>query len=229
MFSIFVRMNASTRNPLIDDIQRVDVASLVTRTAFSAILEGRALDRDELMRATGAAAADVDRLVGRALMVDDSNRVVAAHGLSLVPARQHRLTLRGRHFWTWCAIDAVGIPAGLEEDATVETTCVQCGTEVHLELSGREVVAATHPDARIWEAARLEGRGQAGPPQCALMNLFCSAEHLRAWHDVNANEQGSERDLKEIAAIGRAEWGYLRVDGDSTCACGDCLDGEAGG
>jgi len=221
-------MNASPRNPLIDDIQRVDVASLVARTAFNAILDGRALDRDQLMRATGATAADVDRLVGRALMVDDDNRVVAAHGLSLVPARQHRLTMRGRQFWTWCAIDAVGIPAGLEEDAVVETTCVQCGAEVQLELRGHEVVAATHPNARIWEAARLEGRGDAGPPHCALMNLFCSAEHLRAWHDANANQQGSERDLNEIAAIGRAEWDYLRDRGDSTCACGDCLDEEAG-
>jgi len=221
-------MNANTRNPLIDDIRRADVASVIARSAFNAILEGRALDRDELMNATGASLADVDQLIGRALMVDDSNRVVAAHGLSLVPARQHRLTLRGRQFWTWCAIDAVGIPAGLEEDAIVETTCVQCGTEVHLELSGREVVAATHTDARIWEAARLEGRGQAGPPHCALMNLFCSAQHLRAWRDANANERGSERDLKEIAAIGRAEWGYLGAGGDSTGACGDCHDAEAG-
>ncbi|HEY3059929.1 MAG TPA: organomercurial lyase [Chloroflexota bacterium] len=69
---------------------------------------------------------------------------MAAHGFSLVPARQHRLAMRGRQFWTWCAIDAVGIPAGLGEDA------------------------------------------------------------------------------------GRAEWRDLRAGGDSTCACGDCLGGEAG-
>jgi len=40
----------------------------------------------------------VEQLVGRALVVDDNGRVVAAHGLSEVPARQHRLTLRGRSF-----------------------------------------------------------------------------------------------------------------------------------
>jgi hypothetical protein len=33
---------------------------------------------------------------GRGLIVDDKVRVIAAHGLSLVPARQHRLTLQGR-------------------------------------------------------------------------------------------------------------------------------------
>ncbi len=33
---------------------------------------------------------------GRGLIVDDKVRVIAAHGLSLVPARQHRLSLQGR-------------------------------------------------------------------------------------------------------------------------------------
>jgi hypothetical protein len=116
--------------------------------------------------------------------------------------------MRGRRFWTWCAIDAVGIPAGLDEHAVVETTCHQCHTKVRLELHGTEVLHASHPDARIWEAARLQGRGTAGPPHCALMNLFCSAEHLRAWHQAYPTEQGEERDLGQIRALGRAEWAH---------------------
>jgi hypothetical protein len=158
-------------------------------------------------------------------MLDADDHIVAAHGLSLVPARQHRLTMRGRRFWTWCAIDAVGIPAGLDEHALVETTCLQCGAEVRLELHGATVVQASHPGARIWEAAHLPGCGTAGPPHCALMNLFCSAEHLRAWHQAHPGEQGEERDLAQIGALGRAEWAYAvehdagscgRTDG---CAC----------
>ena len=194
-------------NPVVDPGAGSSVAAL-TRTAFNAILEGRRLSRAELVQATGASPEDLDPLVGRALVLDADDRVVAAHGLSLVPARQHQLTLRGRRFWTWCAIDAIGIPAGLDEHALVETTCHQCGTEVRLELLGAAVVQASHPDARIWEAARLQGRGTAGPPHCALMNLFCSAEHLRAWHQAHRNEQGEERDLGQVGALGRAEWAY---------------------
>lgn len=220
-------MNATTTNPLIDDVGRTPIAASLARAAFNAIVDGRALSRAELIQATGATPEAFDRLVGRALIVDKSDRVVAAHGLSLVATRQHRLTMRGHQFWTWCAIDAVGIPAGLEEDAVVETTCVQCGSEVRLELRGHAILATSYPDARIWEAARLEGRGEAGPPHCALMNLFCSSDHLRAWRDANPKEQGSERNLNEVAAIGRAEWGYLRDDGNSSCACGDCPETEA--
>jgi hypothetical protein len=211
-------------DPVVNPGSATSVTAL-TRTAFNAILQGRRLSRAELVQATGASPEDVDPLVGRALILDPDDHVVAAHGLSLVAARQHRLTMRGRRFWTWCAIDAIGIPAGLDEPAVVETTCHQCHTEVRLELHGAEVVHASHPDARIWQAARLQGRGTAGPPHCALMNLFCSAEHLRAWRETHPNEQGEERDLAQVGALGRAEWAYA-MEPDATscgpvdsCAC----------
>ena len=209
-------------DPVVDPGPATSVTAL-TRTAFNAILQGRRLSRAELVQATGASPDDIDRLVGRSLMLDADDHIVAAHGLSLVPARQHRLTMRGRRFWTWCAIDAVGIPAGLDEHALVETTCQQCGTDVQLELHGATVVQASHPDARIWDAARLQGRGTAGPPHCALMNLFCSDEHLRAWRETHPNEQDEERDLAQVGALGRAEWAYVaEPDAGSsgrTCSC----------
>ena len=212
--------NTTLSTPLLIDPDAASSVAALTRTAFNAILEGRRLSRAELVQATGASPEDVDPLVGRALVLDADDHIVAAHGLSLVPARQHRLTMRGRRFWTWCAIDAVGIPAGLDEHALVETTCHQCGTEVRLELHGATVVQASHPDARIWEAARLQGRGTAGPPHCALMNLFCSAEHL-AWHATHATERGEERDLAQTAALGRSEWGYLRDPQADARGCSD--------
>ena len=166
----------------------------------------------ELAIATDVSIEQVEELIGRGLVVDDDGRVLAAHGLSLVPARQHRLRIRGRQFWTWCAIDALGIPAGLGEDAEADTTCHQCGAPVHLEFKAGEVVHATHPAARVWEADRLEGRGTAGPPHCALMNLFCSAEHLAAWRTAHPDEQGHERDLDGVGKLGLAEWGTSEGD-----------------
>ena len=214
-----------TRRRVSVDVGADGSVAALTRTAFNAILGGRPLSRAELVQATGASPEDVDRLAGRRLVLDADDRIVAAHGLSLAPARQHRLTMRGRRFWTWCAIDAVGIPAGLDEHAVVETTCHECGAEVRLELQGAAVVQASHPDARIWEAARVPGRGTAGPPHCALMNLFCSAEHLRAWREVHPTEPGEEHDLAQVGALGRAEWAYA-VEPDvrscgraDSCAC----------
>ena len=207
-------------DPVVNSGSATSVTAL-TRTAFNAILEGRRLSRAELVQATGASPGDIDPLVGRALVLDADDHIVAAHGLSLVPARQHRLTMRGRRFWTWCAIDAVGIPAGLDEPAVVESTCHRCGAEVRLELHGTAVVQASHPDVRLWEAARLQGRGTAGPPHCALMNLFCSAEHLRAWHQAHPGEQGEERDLAQVGDLGRAEWAYAVESDAAGCGCAD--------
>jgi hypothetical protein len=194
--------------------------AVLLRAAFDAILDGRAPLLADLAGTTTVSPEEVDRLIGRGLIVDDSGRVVAAHGLSLVPARQHRLTLRGRMFWTWCAIDAVGIPAGLHEDAVAETTCEQCGTPVRLEFRGGNVVHASHPAAQVWEAARMDGRGAAGPPHCALMNLFCSAEHLADWRAAHPAAKGRARSPAEVGELGRAEW--RAVPDEASCDDAEC-------
>ncbi len=198
-------------DPLILEAAADAPASALCRAAFNAILNGELVAVCELAKSMGASPQDAEQLVGRALIVDERGRVVAAHGLSAIPARQHRLTLRGRPFWTWCAIDALGIPAGLGEDAVAETTCLLCATAVRVEFIAGKVVDASHPAARVWDAQRLEGHGTAGPPHCALMNLFCSAEHLAEWRATHPGEQGRERDLDEVGELGRAEWGELHI------------------
>src|SRR5437016_4315688 len=142
-------------DPLVREAAADGPATQLCRAAFNAILKGELPAVSELAKATGASSQEVELLVGRALIIDDSGRVVAAHGLSAVPARQHRLTLRGRPFWTWCAIDALGIPASLGEDATAETTCQLCATAVRVEFKAGKVMAASHPAARRSEETRL--------------------------------------------------------------------------
>ncbi|TME33552.1 MAG: hypothetical protein E6I75_15210 [Chloroflexi bacterium] len=151
-------------DPLIREAAADGPATHFCRAAFNAILNGELATVSELAKSTEASSHDVELLVGRALIIDESGRIVAAHGLSAVPARQHRLTLRGRPFWTWCAIDALGIPAGLGEDAVAETTCQLCATRVRVEFKVGKAVAASHPEARVWDAQRLEGRGTTSRP-----------------------------------------------------------------
>jgi len=206
----------AVRDPdsLIGGVDAGSHAAALSRAAFMAILDGRTPRLSELAKAT---EAEVEQLVGRAVIVDDGGYVVAARGLSLVPARQHRLAIRGRHFWTWCAIDVIGIPAGLREDAVAETSCSLCGTPVRVEFREGMIAHASHPGATIWDAQRRDGRGTAGPPHCALMNLFCSVAHLGGWRAANLGEAGRARTLSEAVEIGRAEWGAL-VDGRSGCS-----------
>lgn len=100
----------------------------VSYAAFQAILDGEALtvpaieSRTDLQ--TGPAADLVPLMLdeGRLRASDDGERVIGAAGLTLEPSR-HTLHMNGRTFGVWCALDAVGIPAGLDLDATVESVC----------------------------------------------------------------------------------------------------------
>jgi hypothetical protein len=179
------------------------------RACFRAVLAGDARPLAELADEAGASGREAAELADRDLiLLDGAGRVVGAAGLSLEPLRQHRLRLRGRAFWTWCAIDAVGIPAALGEDAAVETTCHHCGAPARLELRGGEVADAGHADVRLWNAAHVPGRGMARGT-CTLMNLFCSPAHLDAWRAAHPDARGAAVDLAGAAALGRAWWGPL--------------------
>jgi hypothetical protein len=207
-------------DPLIDEVVADTPGAALSRAAFMAILDGRTPPLSDLTRETEARSEEVEALIGRGLMLDDTSRVVAAHGLSLVPARQHRLTTRNRRFWTWCAIDVIGIPAGLRADAVAETTCHLCETPVRVEFGAGEIIHSSHPAARVWNAQRLTGRGTAGPPHCALMNLFCSGEHLDDWFATHPDSAGRACTLAEAVEIGRAEWGGL-INGRD-CGTDEC-------
>lgn len=75
------------------------------------------------------------RLAGRA--ETDGDRLLGVYGLTLKPT-QHRLTLRGSTFFTWCAFDIVGIPAALGESAEIASECAHCHTVVSFAMTDGE-------------------------------------------------------------------------------------------
>jgi hypothetical protein len=182
------------------------------RASFRTVLGGEARPLDDLAREAGASAEEAAELARRDLVVlDGAGRVVGAAGLSLEPIRQHRLRVRSRGFWTWCAIDAVGIPSALGEDAEVETTCHHCAVPVRVRFRGGRVAEASHPDARLWNAEHVPGRSMARGT-CGFMNLFCSSAHLDAWRAANPDVRGVALDLDGAAVLGRRWWGPLLAD-----------------
>jgi hypothetical protein len=108
-------------------------------TVFQSVLEDIALSKGELASKVSIdrdeALGLIDRMIeeGRLRVDRSGERVVAAGGLSLEPSR-HTLVMNGRRFGCWCALDAVGIPGGLDEDATVESECVDTGEPVHIQI-----------------------------------------------------------------------------------------------
>ena len=116
--------------------------------------------------------------------------VVAPHGLTLLPTR-HALTIGEAELHTWCALDAIGIPAAASEDARVATTCGWCEQPLTI------AVAAGTPiddgrDAVLWLPT--------GPRD----NLHSSsAPHLERWHAQAGQPAGRVLTLAETAELGR--------------------------
>ncbi|MGH8999383.1 MAG: organomercurial lyase [Acidimicrobiia bacterium] len=190
-----------------------DVAREIAAAGFVALWDGRAARPDELVpgsarRVRRATAELVDR--GRA-EVDDDGRVVGVHGLTLRETR-HGFLHAGRLHRTWCAFDAVGIPAALQIAADARTTCPACGRAVHVPIRGGQPEVS---DVALWLPSSTVRHLMAD--FCAAADLYCGRDHLGQRIDP-ARQPGEVLDLAGAAALGRTVWAdiaALRLDGQS--------------
>jgi hypothetical protein len=137
------------------------------KVAFDAILGGESIGHAGLVAATGFTQDLVSTLLtglitrGLVVIEPDGGRIVGSWGLSLVPT-DHRLRIRERELFTWCAMDAVGIPAGLREDASISSACHQCGSAVFVEMAAGEVTRAEPAHVQLWLTSCQAGRSVVG-------------------------------------------------------------------
>jgi hypothetical protein len=105
----------------------------------------------------------LSQLHAQGLIVHDPQRggVVAAYGLSLQPT-PHVLELGAVRLYTWCALDAVGIPAGLQEDAAVRGQCFHCQQELRVRYDAGQVAHVSAPALQVWIAVPDQQRSAAG-------------------------------------------------------------------
>jgi hypothetical protein len=76
--------------------------------------------------------------------------VLGSAGLTLGDG-PHSLAIDGHPFRTWCAFDALGIPAALASNALVATECAVCERPIQIELRAGRPSGST--SARLWLAA----------------------------------------------------------------------------
>lgn len=184
---------------------------LAARLAFATLRTGRPAGPEEIAGRAGlepGVVTDALRRLAEAgeANLDEDGRVVAVAGLSLVPAA-HELLLAGRPLFTWCAWDAVGIPAALEVDATVRTHCRWCGAPIAVELAGGHVVG--RPPALLWLPTRPTGGDSRDNPQvawCPHANLFCTRDHLDRWRESSGRPAGEAITVEEAAGRGATHW-----------------------
>lgn len=159
------------------------------------VTPGDVLHDDE--RGLHAAVDHLQRL-GR-LELDAEGIIIGIHGLT---TRQtpHSIRHHDRVLHTWCALDAIGIPAALALDATAETQCPTCGNPLAVRLSSGTAHAS---QLRLWFPT---ANGQHLIDDfCSEANLFCSDDHLRQWHDQHDTD-GRMLPIVEAVAIGHECW-----------------------
>lgn len=188
--------DAGLSAPAAQALRRIAIAG------FHALWSGDPVTLDDLVGGDAAALTEAaDRLqAGGRIELSDDGHVLAVHGLARRPTR-HRIEHDDGVINTWCALDAIGIPAALAIDARAVTHCLTCGTEIDVNLTHGEPQAL--PGAVLWyPEARC---GHLINDFCSGANLFCSVDHLEKWLGDNQSA-GRMMTLDEVAELGRQAW-----------------------
>jgi alkylmercury lyase len=129
----------------------------LARALLRELTQGEPVSTAALAASTGRGEHDVTATLARWPNVrrDQQGRVEAFGGLSLRPTK-HRFGVGGRRLYTWCAWDTLFLPALLDREAQVESTCPLTATEMRLTVAPDRVLA-THPED-IWVSLPAPGQ-----------------------------------------------------------------------
>jgi hypothetical protein len=186
--------------------QLPDGATAVRAAGFTHLRRGHAPGPDDLAADTGLDADTVTRtltvLAGRgAAELDHHGGLVGIGGLSLVPTA-HELVLDGVALHTWCAVDALGIPAALGVDATARTHCPHCGQGIEVTMIAG---TPTHPAPVITWYPHAAGTNMRRS-FCDAANTFCTRHHLDTWRAAHGHPPGEALTLDQVTTRGQAIW-----------------------
>lgn len=94
----------------------------VSKAAFHLIRQGRIPSISEISEvldfSEGQCRSLLEAMSSKGSVTIDEDRITGAGGLTIVPT-EHQIILEGIPLYCWCALDTLGIPSVLAEDATV--------------------------------------------------------------------------------------------------------------
>lgn len=181
------------------------VARAVRRIAvlgFHALWSGQSVPLTQLLGEDDTAVAEATEHLhsrGRIELTPDG-RLVAVHGLSRRPT-PHQIEHDDAVINTWCALDAIGIPAALRIDAWARTSCRTCQRPLAVSVSAGKPQPL--PGAVLWYPE--VPCGHLIEDFCSGANLFCTIEHLERWAGGRVGA-GRPLTIDEAAEVGREAW-----------------------
>jgi len=114
---------------------------------------------------------------------DGDGNILGILGLSQ-KAHPHRFELKDRVLSTWCAWDALFLPALLGKRATVESSCPVTKERIRLRITPKKVEEVSPPDCVVTiavPAARPEAVEEIWATFCHFVLFFASEEAASRW------------------------------------------------
>ena len=133
---------------------------------------------------------------------DSSDSVVGVFGLSLND-HPHRFTVNGASLTTWCAEDALFLPAMLDQTATVESYSPVSGEKVRLTV-GPERVEEVSPAGAVVSIVTLDPSKVDTSSVEAIYGNFCEQIHFFTSRE-EAERWAADRENIDILSV---EEGY---------------------
>ncbi|MBT2452294.1 alkylmercury lyase [Streptomyces sp. ISL-43] len=156
-----------------------------------------------------AVAAEAGRSVGAVLAelaeedfltLDEQGRIRAAYPFSATPTRHRVRIAEGADVWSMCAIDALGIPAMLDQDVVISSTDPVTGETV--EVTATAGILNWEPASTVVFVGQRAGGGPADTACCDALNFFTSDETARTWMKAHPEVPGrvvSQADAEQIS------------------------------
>ncbi len=135
------------------------------------------------------------------LVLDEEGNIVGSLGLSLVPTK-HCLIINNTNKYTWCAADAIEIPAALGVDAKIFSNCSQCNDNIEIDMVKGNIQHSNHRDTCIWVVEADLNKSIVGCT-CPQIDFFCSIEHF---NKAICCTNGSLLTLTQAVQLGHCWW-----------------------
>lgn len=197
--SAIVELLAST------DTETAEAVAAIQRFGLRSLLGGKCIGIDDIAGqaelSVDEVRAGIDSLIDAGRIETDGDTIIGVGGLTLTPTR-HGLELPDAEMHTWCALDAVGIPAAFDLSARATTSCPYCQAKIVVRVAEGRVAGPIGVVLFCPTGPCVDVRADF----CATANLFCNPGHLAAWRHRHDEPDGTVFDLDASAALGRQMW-----------------------
>jgi len=143
---------------------------------------GQLVTRQPVAAAMHASPEEIGALLQPPAVELDAQGHLIGLDLSLSPT-PHQLHLGKQRFYTWCALDALAIPAILGRERTVVSHCPATGKEIHLQVSPERLLDL-EPSSTVVSAVIPEDEASARAAACDPRDTICNHGHFFASHEA---------------------------------------------